>query len=74
MTEQPVYITQQELAARWKVTVRTFERWRAEHEGPTWYVFGGSIRYWLEDVEAFELSRRCEVREGRVNFDEGGQR
>lgn len=56
MTERPVYITQQELAARWKVTVRTLERWRGKRYGPTWITLGGSIRYRMSDVLVWEAA------------------
>ena len=47
-----------ELAARWRVSPRTLERWRAEGYGPAWLTIGGSIRYRLADVLAFERARR----------------
>lgn len=53
-----IYFTQHDLAARWQLSGRTLERWRAEDYGPVWYVIGGSIRYRLDDIEAFELHRR----------------
>lgn len=54
----PVYLTQQDLAARWSMSVRTLERWRAERYGPAWHVLGGSIRYSAIDVRAFEAAHR----------------
>ena len=52
------YITVAELADRWRLTTRTLERWRAEHYGPPWITIGGSIRYRLDDVLAFEARHR----------------
>lgn len=59
MTEAtPVYLRQRDLEARWSLSGRTLERWRAENCGPPWYVIGNSIRYRLADVEAFERHQR----------------
>lgn len=58
MTSVETYITQRDLEARWKVSGRTLERWRAERYGPAWVILGGSIRYRLEDVERFEARQR----------------
>lgn len=54
----PVWLTTGELAVRWKLTERTLERWRAERYGPVWHVLGGSIRYLMSEVEAFENRTR----------------
>jgi len=45
---------QKELAARWKISHRTLERWRWVQEGPRYLKIGGRIVYRLSDVEAFE--------------------
>lgn len=57
--ETRVYITQNELSDRWRLSGRTLERWRAEGYGPPWVILGGSIRYPVADVLAFE--RRHQV-------------
>jgi hypothetical protein len=54
----PVHLTPGELALRWKITTRTLERWRAEPYGPAWTHLGGSVRYRLADVLAFEARFR----------------
>lgn len=54
--ESRAHLTQRELAARWKVSGRTLERWRAEHYGPAWISIGGSIRYRMSDVLAWEAA------------------
>jgi hypothetical protein len=53
------FLTQRELATRWKISIRTLERWRGERYGPAWISIGGSIRYCFADVQAFEVERRC---------------
>lgn len=57
-----IYITQRDLERRWRLSGRTLERWRAERYGPAWHVLGGSIRYRLDDIEAFEGNRRRATR------------
>lgn len=58
MSEERVYLTQRELAARWRLSGRTLERWRAEPYGPAWVNIGGSIRYPMRDIEEFEQRNR----------------
>jgi hypothetical protein len=52
------HLTQAELARRWRLSERTLDRWRTEGKGPAWLRLNGRIRYRLEDVLAFERSRR----------------
>lgn len=54
----PNWLTTVELADRWRLSARTLERWRVGKGGPPWYHFGGSIRYDLADVQAFESRSR----------------
>ena len=49
-----VCLSQIELAARWKISHRTLERWRWAQEGPRYLKLGGRVVYRLSDVEAFE--------------------
>lgn len=56
--DQPVYLTQRELSQRWKISIRTLERWRGERYGPAWHVLGGSVRYAMADVLDYEAARR----------------
>ena len=49
-----VCVNQKELAARWKISHRTLERWRWVQEGPRDLKIGGRVVYRLSDVEAFE--------------------
>lgn len=59
--ERPgAFVTQRELAERWKVSGRTLERWRAERYGPAWVCIGGSIRYTMRDVLAWEAGHRTQ--------------
>lgn len=51
-------LTERGLAARWHMSVRSLQRWRSNGTGPAWMRIGGCVRYRLEDVLAFEQSRR----------------
>ncbi|UYV35782.1 helix-turn-helix domain-containing protein [Rhodobacteraceae bacterium D3-12] len=52
------YISEGKLAHRWQMSRRTLQRWRQYETGPTFYEIGGSIRYRVADVLAFEEARR----------------
>ncbi|WP_424984631.1 helix-turn-helix domain-containing protein [Microbulbifer sp. S227A] len=61
-------LNQTELAARWKISPRTLERWRWIDEGPHFPKIGGRVIYRLEDIEAFEreaLKATEDERDGR---------
>lgn len=50
-------LTQDELAARWRVSPRTLEQWRWRGIGPRHLKIGGRVIYPLDEVEAFEAER-----------------
>jgi hypothetical protein len=52
-------LRERDLAERWKVSPRTLQRWRAERYGPAFIRIGGSIRYRMSEVLAFEERRSC---------------
>ena len=52
----PPYLTQVELAVRWRISPRTLERWRWAGDGPRFIKIGGLVRYRLEDIEVFEAT------------------
>ena len=47
-------LLQDDLAKRWRTSVRTLARWRATGCGPAYIRIGGQIRYRLSDVLTFE--------------------
>ena len=47
-------LTEKELAMRWGKSVRTLQRWRAAGVGPAYMQIGGSARYRVDQVLAFE--------------------
>ena len=56
----PAFVSERQLARRWGVSMRTLQRWRAEHYGPAFMRIGGSIRYALDDVLRFEAAMRSD--------------
>jgi predicted site-specific integrase-resolvase len=57
-------LNQIELAARWKISHRTLERWRWTGDGPSFIKLGGRVIYRLEDVEAFEREALKDIEDG----------
>jgi hypothetical protein len=55
--ESLVFITEAELAARWRHSLRSVQRWREDGSGPPWILIGRRIVYRIGDVEAFEADR-----------------
>ena len=49
-----ICINQMELAARWRISHRTLERWRWTGEGPRFVKLGGRVVYRLSDIEEYE--------------------
>lgn len=49
--------TEAELAERWRLSVRTLQRWRADGSGPVFLRPGRRIAYRRLDVERFEAAR-----------------
>lgn len=52
------FMRERELASRWCVSQRTLQRWRSENDGPAWMTIGGSVRYRMADILAFEVASR----------------
>ena len=48
------HLTQWELAERWRLSVRTLEKWRQTQRGPRHRKLGGRVVYPIEEVERFE--------------------
>lgn len=51
------HLSQSELATRWRISMRTLERWRWLGEGPRYIKLGGRVVYRLTDIEAFEADK-----------------
>ena len=52
------FLTTNELAERWRVSVDSVLRWRREVKAPPFYTIHGSILYRLADVEELEQAKR----------------
>jgi hypothetical protein len=48
------HLNQVDVARRWRMSIRTLERWRWLKRGPRYIKVGGRVLYRLSDVEAFE--------------------
>lgn len=69
---EAAYLTQRELARRWRISGRTLERWRADGYGPAWYHLGGSIRYRLDEIATFETQQRRKSVASEFTVEVGG--
>lgn len=54
-------LTSKDLAERWKMSEQMLRVWRVKNKGPNYFKLGegkkASVRYRLEDVEAWEKQR-----------------
>ncbi|MBR0648734.1 helix-turn-helix domain-containing protein [Roseomonas terrae] len=51
------HLQQKDLAERWRVSLRTLERWRWLGIGPAYIKIGSRVVYRLEDIEAYEAEQ-----------------
>ena len=49
-----IALTENELATRWGLSVKTLRRWRQEHLGPVFCKLGARVTYLISEIEAFE--------------------
>jgi len=52
-----VWLTREQLASRFQLSVITLAQWAVHGEGPRFYKFGGRVRYKVSDVEAWEAEQ-----------------
>ena len=52
-----VYLTEQRLAARWAISVKTLQLWRTQGIGVKFCKLGRSVRYKLSEIEAYEAAQ-----------------
>jgi hypothetical protein len=50
-----VHLLEEDLAERWRVSVRTIQRWRSQGTVPRHFRVNQRVLYRLSDVEAFEI-------------------
>jgi hypothetical protein len=58
-----IFITERELAARWRHSLRSLQRWRAAGTGPRFIRVGRRVIYRLSAVEAFEAAGEADPEE-----------
>ena len=49
-----IALDENELAARWGLSVKTLRRWRQEQLGPVFCKLGARVTYLISEIEAFE--------------------
>lgn len=47
-------MTERQVAARWKISLKTLRRWRLDGEGPVWHKLFHHVRYHEADILEFE--------------------
>ena len=52
------FLTEDELALRWNISVKALQKWRLEGGGPVFRRIKGSVRYAPRDILAFEEQAR----------------
>ena len=60
MLKARVFLTRDELAARWNFKPQTLTNWAQQGRGPVPTKIGGAVRYRLDRVEAFEAEGELE--------------
>lgn len=56
-TTERRHLRESELAERWRLSVRTLQRWRRAGLGPVFLLLGRRVAYRLSDVEGFEAAQ-----------------
>lgn len=58
VTAFALFLRERELAARWRMSVRTLQRWRMSKCGPNWLKIGSRVVYSMDEIRAFELASK----------------
>jgi excisionase family DNA binding protein len=56
----PLFLTPKELAARWRLALSSVYRLKDSGHLP-YYQIGGAVRFWRDDIEAYERQGRSEA-------------
>ena len=54
MDSDSEFLTDVQLAERWKLHRKSLIRWRGKGQGPPFIKIGGKVRYKMADVEHYE--------------------
>jgi Helix-turn-helix domain len=58
ITSDELWLTERDVAARFRIPVRTLQHWRCiGRKGPSFHKHGRAVRYRLSDVEAWNVDR-----------------
>ena len=49
------------LARLWNISPKTLSQWRWNGHGPKYCKIGKLVRYSMDDIEAFEMSKKCKI-------------
>lgn len=60
-------MTERQLVARWKISLKNLRRWRIDNEGPTWHKLIQHVRYHEADVLDFERQSLTKTAGGQYN-------
>jgi hypothetical protein len=60
-------MTERDLAARWRVSVRTLQNWRWMGRGPRFLKIGARVLYARTEIEAFEAAQICQNTAGPIS-------
>ena len=52
--KEVTFITETELADRWRLSTKILQKWRVAGGGPRFHKFGSAVRYAITDVAHFE--------------------
>jgi predicted DNA-binding transcriptional regulator AlpA len=56
------YLTEREVAEKWRITRRTLQRWRAAGTGPRYVKIEGSIRYCKAGLREYLKTHQIQTR------------
>lgn len=48
------YYTEKDVAKKWKLSLKTLQRWRSNGEGPEYVKIGGRVRYSENAIKKYE--------------------
>jgi len=57
-SEEPIYLTTEELANRWRVSTSSVSKWRVQGKPPIFFQINGTILYKLADIKDLEKANR----------------
>ena len=58
---EPIFMNQSDLAARWRIDIKTLRNWRCRNYGPPYIRIGRIRLYRLENIIAFETANDVET-------------